>query len=758
MDSPEMSEPYQYFMKVLTVLFSANRSLAKFRNAILLWSGIAILLVAPAHIGLSSLAGQWVDWRNITSTLGIVGLLLASSYLALFLRRTWATVVALLVVLLFFVRMLFGGLVRFSGRDFDADFFVHLNRESMVVAWHQYNYLFVLFALGVLALIAGMVLLSRRLWCPSGRVATGITLLSVVLLLLGYTSMPEWHLITATRAWFQPKQFTLPNGRMTVWKKSPLVNVDLVSKQRLWVKVGSPPKNLIFLYIESGGLGWMESKRYPGLMPYMHRLVQEHGFLPFIWASSYVTIEGEANTQCGTLLPFEHGSDSMAGFDNMVEQMPCLGDVLHAAGYQQSYLGGAGKSFAGKGRFLSMHGYDKVMGLHDWQKLGLDQRPGTWGLSDVDLFKQSLIELKRLKASGKPFNLTMLTIGTHLPGFPYKECKPWKDGSERFLNAVYCSDQLIGKWVGDLRAGGWLDDNTILVITGDHNFFPNALMKRLFGKQAVQHRVLPLVVIGHDLPKAVQKQGAGFDIAPTVLDLLGIQTNARFAMGRSLLRDQRPIEYFASRYVDIYNGQPWHFSDPFDCNPGNTSRTPGLQPLSHCERNELSTILRMQARAYSAPPVQMRCNSAHPIHVSVPGDPGKPMDLRISGQQQAGRFTWQERHLKHARPGLYLLALDHKGKLLRRIYAPVDQLGNTLSKAPDATGAALLLVVWRPDPKHPNVSLPSWLKPFGSPEQATIAAYRVNSNGNLTSVPNAGPTNTLDLDSETCKRLLQPAA
>lgn len=731
------------------------------RNAILLWIAVALLLFIPAHDGLSwldtsPLHGFWFDWRNVASTLAITGLFVASSWLARRARRSWAVAAAIVIIVLFFIRMLFAGIVRFAGRDFDAGFFVHLEPESVAVAWAQYRYLFVLCGLGILALIGGLVLLSSKVSLPSPRQALALGAVCLVVLGISYASTPEWHLAAATRDWFKPKQLSLPNGRMQVWRKSPLVNTDPVTKQSLWARPGNPAKNLIFLYIESGGLGLITSNKHPGLMPNMQRLVQQHGFLPFIWASSYVTIEGEANTQCGTLLPFEHGSDSMAGFDNMVEQLPCLGDVLHAAGYQQSYLGGAGKSFAGKGRFLAEHGYDKVMGLHDWQAIGLDQRPGTWGLSDVDLFDQSLKELKRLKASGKPFNLTMLTIGTHLPGFSYKECTPWKDGSERFLNAVSCTDQLIGKWVRDLESGGWLDADTVLVITGDHNFFPSPEMKRLFGDQAVNHRVLPLVVIGKDLPPPKQKEGAGFDIAPTVLDLLGVSTNARFAMGRSLLRDNRPIEYFPSRYIDIYGDQPWDFDDPFDCDPSNTARIPGRQPLSRCERDELATILRRQARAYSAPPVRMRCNAAQPVYVEMPDDSDADLDFRVSGQQQAGRFTWLERPVDKHKPGLYLLALDADGTLLWRKYAPPDQVAKTFAQRPDLAGAAVLVAAWRPGDGPSR--LPDWIPAPAAPDHAGAWLFKVGADSLPRPLARVMDGHALVMDHATCKALIHSGA
>jgi len=57
----------------------------------------------------------------------------------------------------------------------------------------------------------------------------------------------------------------------------------------------------------------------------------------YFWTSSYITIEGLTNSQCGTLFPFPRGSESMAGGSGLAERLACLGDVLAAAGYHQVY-------------------------------------------------------------------------------------------------------------------------------------------------------------------------------------------------------------------------------------------------------------------------------------------------------------------------------------------------------------------------------------------------------------------------------------
>src|SRR5690606_21256950 len=120
---------------------------------------------------------------------------------------------------------------------------------------------------------------------------------------------------------------------------------------------------------------------------------------------------------------FARGSDSLLGYEGIAEELPCLGDVLARAGYRQTYLGGADLGFGAKGTFLSNHGYTKVLGREELVAVDLHPRPGTWGVSDADLFGLALQELDQLQATGQPFNLTLLTIGTHLPGYFYEECQ-----------------------------------------------------------------------------------------------------------------------------------------------------------------------------------------------------------------------------------------------------------------------------------------------------------------------------------------------
>lgn len=336
------------------------------------------------------------------------------------------------------VRALHLGLVQFSGFGFTPEFFLHLEPESLRIAWVDYRmqvWSLLLLMLAVAALLIG--LLSRRSATIGRRPAWLLLLCGLVGLVSARAVLPEWQLLRAWEDWREPAVATVDPTTLAAWQQIELLNTDVVGKASLSARAAAVPKNLVLVYLESIGLSVIEHPRWPGLMPQMQELVHAHHWVEHLETSAYITMEGIANSQCGTLLPFNRESDSLASGNRLFENLPCLGDVLAAAGYQQVYLGGAVSEFAGKGEFLGAHGYGDVRGFEYWQQHGFEQRADSWGLSDVDLFAQASLELQRLQSAGRPFNLTLLTIGTHLPGFSYAECAPYQDGSRPFLNAMH---------------------------------------------------------------------------------------------------------------------------------------------------------------------------------------------------------------------------------------------------------------------------------------------------------------------------------
>jgi len=701
---------------------------------------LLLIAVAPVDAAMhTSAAGAWRLHHVLASVAGLLALLGAGVLLGFPARVLLVALVPLAVS----VRALYAGLLHFSGQGFTDEVFLHLAPEAVDVAWDEYRWTILALALALL-LCAGLALRITTV-LRTARRTHAVVLLALAIPVLAWSgaALPEVQLTEALSRWYFPNSLPLSEERLQRWRASGLLELDLLPKHQVNASAPESPRNLVLLFIESGGVALARHPQYPDLMPNLHGLLERHALVPNLHASAYITIEGLVNAMCGTLFPFRADSEELAGAERLAEWMPCLGDVLAAAGYEQSYMGGAGLAFAGKGAFLKVHGYDWAKGIAEWRAMGMDQRPGTWGLSDADLFEQSHVELQRLRALGKPFNLTLLTIGMHVPGYSYEECTPYGSGEERFLNAASCTDQLLGIWLERLQLDGVLDD-TVVVITADHHVFPNPEMKRLFGEKAVLDRRLPLVVLGTDV-HALTEVGASYDLAPTLLDLLDIEHNARFALGRSLLRPEARRDGFFRKYENLVHGKP-AVNRPCEAP---SDRVPSL-PLSGCEKDELLELLALQNARFSLAPAKLRCDGnvgANLLEIPVAAD--EPFTLLLSGREQAHRFTRLSRAVDPSSPGLYLALFDNEGGVLSRRFLPPSEAADTpFPTSETATGA---LVVWR-GTEEQRAQRPDWLPSGGEASHAWL--YRTADRALLAeSEPGSNGVSSLPLGTSTCESL-----
>jgi len=626
-------------------------------------AGLTLILALPVVLTLRTLDATGFECLlALLGTLGIVLVLIALHALGR-PKLGWAWLIPVLLVLLV-ARLLQHGVVDFSGAGFTQEFFLHLQGESVGVALQEYDRLARRGAVLLVLMLALVLGLTRRPVLARGRAIGLALLLGTGLLAAGFGQQPEVRFVKGWLQWNSPRVTTVDRVVLDRWARSGLVDVSLRGKHRIDAAPAARPKNLVVVYLESIGVHLVEQQRWPELMPNLARLIEDHGWVDHLWASGYITIEGLTNSLCGTLIPFERGSDSLAEGAGLAAQLPCLGDVLARAGYHQVYLGGAGTGFAGKGAFLAAHGFDEVLGIDDWRERGLDQRPDTWGLADPDLLDQSLDWIERLDAGDAPWNLTLLTIGTHLPGYRYAECAPYPHGEDRFLDAVHCTDQLLARWVESLRTSGILDD-TVVVITADHHLFPSDAMQDLFG-DGVFDRRLPMVVLGAAEADAAQSVGASYDLAPTVLDLLGVEHDAEFALGRSLTEPAEGSRYFVTRFGDFHAGRSVTNKRP--CN----REAPIETPIDTCAKSELLSVLNGLAASFSLAPARLRCSDRAPAEWNIAGDGALSLEVRIGGRDQSGRFIHRGRPVPPQRPGWYLMMFDRAGTVLARRYRPFE--------------------------------------------------------------------------------------
>ncbi len=311
------------------------------------------------------------------------------------------------------------------------------------------------------------------------------------------------------------------------------------------------PKSLIYLYLESLERTYFNEAIFPGLVPNLKRLEAAGLSFAHVKETPYTnwTIAGMVATQCGVplLLPESdygqeaHYGNAMGGISAFMPNANCLGDLLKTADYQLHYLGGASLKFAGKGNFYLTHGFDETIGIDELA----DQMTGqectnAWGLCDDELFHMAERRLLELRSMPDPYALVMLTLDTHAPrGMKSRTCGPlqYGDGDNPILNAVHCTDLLVGQLVDRLTEQGYLRD-AVLIVASDHLSNRNTatdLMNRGWRQNL-------FFALGDDIPaNRVQVNVEKVDLAPVVLNLLGYDV-PRLGFGISPVNGVSEIE------------------------------------------------------------------------------------------------------------------------------------------------------------------------------------------------------------------------
>ena len=228
------------------------------------------------------------------------------------------------------------------------------------------------------------------------------------------------------------------------------------------------------------------------------------------------------------------GENSMGNMDTFLSGTECLGDILKKLDYHLIYIQGASTTFSGKDKFYNTHKFDEIYGHEELTSFLKDKSyVNGWGLYDDSTLDIAFEKYEKLSQDNKKFALFTLTLDTHHPnGHPSKTCKdiPYEKGENSILNAVHCSDYLISKFIRKIQNSKYAD-KTLIVLTSDHLAMRNTAIDLLLkGKR----RDL-FLIFEPKLKKytPVNKKGSMFDVAPTILSMLGIDTD--LGLGRNLL-------------------------------------------------------------------------------------------------------------------------------------------------------------------------------------------------------------------------------
>lgn len=419
-----------------------------------------------------------------------------------------------------------------QGSYFNQQFYFHFNLATIVETFSVYVPLYALFVGWIICLWLSLLYFNRKLSSSEfSKPVLAVLLLAALALDPGLRR----YSFTALASGFSGSTASLDS---VDWAQ---LDLDRGALENATVEA-TPGKNLVFVFLEGLEKIYTEESIFPGLTPNLNRL-NEEGWqlndLTQVQGSGW-TMGGIVSSLCGTPLLYDMSvSGNEILFSRFLDDATCLPDVLSAAGYEQVFMGGASLAFAGKGDFLASHGFDEVYGRDQLRSFLEDPNYlGGWGLFDDSLFSLAARQFDRLAGGDKPFNMTLLTVDTHHPaGEPSASCQPYNAVDNSILHSVHCTDYLVGDFIDQLKQHPAYED-TIVVLVSDHLAMRNnsfSLFERGYDRR------LYFNVLNSGISVPPQMTATPMDIAPTVLELLGVDHEAKFLAGINLLRESNSI-------------------------------------------------------------------------------------------------------------------------------------------------------------------------------------------------------------------------
>jgi arylsulfatase A-like enzyme len=304
------------------------------------------------------------------------------------------------------------------------------------------------------------------------------------------------------------------------------------------------PKNVVVLLLESVAAEYLPiyGSQHP-TTPHLEKLVAEPGAVVF--DNFYVT----APYSCKSMVALSASVYERLDWKLVVQhspefRIPTVTEVLREHGYRTCYAHSGYWSWRNRDRFLK----DRVGDLID-----ADQIPGprtsSWGKTDKAMFQATLDWIDADPQT--PFFLLAFTIETHHPyATPAEPIAFDVEDKElhSYLNAIRATDEYVAWFLNELEQRKLLDD-TLVIITGDNGeaFGQHNQRTHNFGIYDCNVH-LPLVMLHpslKDMPRRARGPREQIDLAPTVLDFLGIKSPGVW-QGRNLFRpdDGRPAYFY----------------------------------------------------------------------------------------------------------------------------------------------------------------------------------------------------------------------
>jgi glucan phosphoethanolaminetransferase (alkaline phosphatase superfamily) len=323
------------------------------------------------------------------------------------------------------------------------------------------------------------------------------------------------------------------------WRESPFGSERREDLSRLSGQATG--RNVLVIHLESTGAQYLRpygADEDP--MPHLTALARQSLLFENAYTAYPETIRSFFAVQCATWPALDTRPE-----DYERVSAPGIAKLLADNGYR------TGLFHSGRFMYLGMHSVIRNRGyrtLEDAGDIG-GERESSFGIDEPSTVRRVLSWIDAVPV-GERFFVSYLPIAGH---HPYATSGPFVGDSEigRYRNALHEADSALGQLLDGLRQRDLLE-KTLLVIFGDHG--------EAFGQHEGNYghtlfvydenvRV-PLIVAAPGLFKEqirIGRVASLIDVAPTILDLLGIARPIEY-QGGSLLDDRSEMALFATDY------------------------------------------------------------------------------------------------------------------------------------------------------------------------------------------------------------------
>lgn len=307
-----------------------------------------------------------------------------------------------------------------------------------------------------------------------------------------------------------------------------LANFYQKKEVKTYSRQKSPYKNVVFVLLEGFGMPMLEKK--PALAPTLIEMSQRGIFLPNHYSNIYRTCGAQFSALCSKFDP----PSFFVSRDFPASKSRCLPQIFKDLNFKTYWFSGAPAAFDYNGVWLKNNGIDQ---LESGDKLPQDIEKFSYGVHDIPVVRNLIEKSNEFKS---PFFLYLTTNTNH---HPYTVPESFHNAFPEIQNlspveqTYRYTDEAIRLMMANFAKKPWFNE-TLFVFWGDHLAWgtaPGNFDNPDFTDIRNRYRTFAFFY-GHNLKGKISRETSHIDLAPTVLDLLGIPQEPGF-LGDSIFQD-----------------------------------------------------------------------------------------------------------------------------------------------------------------------------------------------------------------------------